>query len=331
MSMAVLSSVPVRAMIMASGRGDVPDLLASLGLSVEPETPSLVDAAKFYSVIETIVADGDDGLAYRYGASVDIDQFGVLGMAIKTAADIRSALARGERYIALLGDAVRYELRTTDRGGAAFIIEGRPAHRAGIAAANEGALAAILSVCRQSATAETSLVPTSVHFAHRAPSSREAAEAYFGCPVVYGAEYDALHLSADFLGTPTRLGDAAISEYLVGKLDDELRAALAERGIEARVRHVIANGLADGVPPMRVVAGRLGMSERTLHRRLGDDGLRYQDLVVDVRQSVATALLTTTDHTLVDIAFLTGFSEQSAFQRAFKRWTGRTPLEVRRS
>ena len=72
------------------------------------------------------------------------------------------------------------------------------------------------------------------------------------------------------------------------------------------------------------------MSERTLHRRLGDEGLRYQDIVVEVRRTVATAMLTTTDRSLVDIAFLTGFSDQSAFQRAFKRWTGSTPLAVRR-
>ena len=117
----------------------------------------------------------------------------------------------------------------------------------------------------------------------------------------------------------------------MGQLEDELRVALAERGIESRVRHVVANGLADGVPPMRVVAGRLALSERTLHRRLADEGLRYQDIVVDVRRAVATSLLTTTDHSLVDIAFLTGFADQSAFQRAFKRWTGRTPLAVRRS
>ncbi|MEO1059263.1 MAG: helix-turn-helix transcriptional regulator, partial [Actinomycetota bacterium] len=115
-----------------------------------------------------------------------------------------------------------------------------------------------------------------------------------------------------------------------GHLDEQLRVALAERGLEARVRHVIANGLADGVPPMRVVASRLGMSERTLHRRLADDDLRYQNLVVEVRRTLATAMLTSTDHTLVDIAFMTGFSDQSAFQRAFKRWTGRTPLSVRR-
>ncbi|MEM7342507.1 MAG: AraC family transcriptional regulator [Actinomycetota bacterium] len=329
--MAVMSSVPVRAMIMASRRDDVPALLARIGLEEHPGAESLVDAAAFYSVVETIIADGDDDLAYRYGAAVEIDRLGVLGMAIKTAADVRSALARGERYVALLGDAVTYELRIDGDRGAMFIIGGRPASRPGIAVANEGAIAAVLSMCRQAVGADTPLVPTSVTFAHRAPPSLDAPEAFFGCPVVYGAEHDALHLSADILATPTRLGDAAISEYLVGRLDDELRAALAERGIEARVRHVIANDLADGVPPMRIVANRLGMSERTLHRRLGEGDTRYQDLVVDVRQTVATALLTTTDHTLVDIAFLTGFSEQSAFQRAFKRWTGRTPLQVRRS
>lgn len=328
--MAVMSSVPAQAMILAAGRDDSGELLERAGIDPAATEPSLIDADAFYSVLELIVADGDQALPYRYGRLTEVDRLGVMGMALKTADSLRTALERAVRYIALLGDAVHYELRDTDHGGATFIIGGRPASRPGVALANEGAVAAVLAICRQIAATDAPLDPQAVSFAHRAPTAVAEAEAYFGCPVGYGAAFDGLHLDRAFLETATRLADAAISEYLVGRLDDQLKDALAQRGLQARVRHVIANGLADGVPPMRVVAGRLGLSERTLHRRLGDEGLRYQDLVVDVRQTVATALLTTTDHPLVDIAFLTGFSEQSAFQRAFKRWTGRTPLEVRR-
>ncbi|MEL6890138.1 MAG: AraC family transcriptional regulator [Actinomycetota bacterium] len=325
-----MSSVPAWAMIAASGRDDVPALLATLGLDPEPGAPRLIDADAFYSAIETIVADGDDGLPFRYAASLDVDSYGALGLAFKTASTLRSALERAERYVALLGDAVRYELRPEGRGGAAFIVGGRPAHRPGVAVANVGAIAAVLSVCRQVVENSPVLRPRAVSFAHQSSGSLDAAQEYFGCPVRHGQAIDALHFEEASLDSPTRLGDEALSEYLLDRLEDELRVALVERGIEARVRHVIANGLADGVPPMRVVAARLGMSERTLHRRLADEELRYQDVVVDVRRTVATAMLTTTEHSLVDIAFLTGFSEQSAFQRAFKRWTGQTPLTVRR-
>ncbi|MEO1061945.1 MAG: AraC family transcriptional regulator ligand-binding domain-containing protein [Actinomycetota bacterium] len=328
--MPMISSIAVRAMIAASDREDRPELLAHVGLDAGPAAPDLVDDEAFWAVIERIVGDGDDSLQFRYASSIHIDGYGASGLAFKTAVDLRRALERTVRYIALQGDTVQYELRPDGRGGAAFVLLGRPAHRLGVRIANEAALGAILTVCRQVVADGVSPTPTSVSFTHRAPSASAAGREFFGCSISYGAELDALHLDAAFLDTPTRLGDEALSEFLIDQLEGQLSTALAERGIEARVRHVIANGLADGVPPMRVVARRLGMSERTLHRRLGDEHLRYQDLVVEVRQSVATALLTTTDRSLVDIAFLCGFSDQSAFQRAFKRWTGRTPLAVRR-
>lgn len=318
-------------MIAASGRDDQAELLAHVGLDPGPAAPELVDDEAFWDVIERIVDDGDDALQFRYAASIDIDRYGAMGLAFKTAVDLRRALDRAVRYIALLGDTVQYEQRPDGHGGAAFVLLDRPAHRLGVRVANEAALAAMLHVCRQVVPAPSPSAPVSVSFRHGPPRSLEPAQDFFGCSLSYAAELDALHLDAAFLDTPTRLGDEALSEYLIDQLEDELTIALTERGIESRVRHVIANGLADGVPPMRVVARRLGMSERTLHRRLADDGLRYQDLVVGVREAVATALLTTTDRPLVDVAFLTGFSDQSAFQRAFKRWTGQTPLAVRRT
>ncbi|MFK8025077.1 MAG: AraC family transcriptional regulator ligand-binding domain-containing protein [Ilumatobacter sp.] len=325
-----MSSVPARAMIWASERDDVRDLLVGVGLDPDGGAPSMIEVEPFYAVLEDVIGDGDHDLVFRYARLLEIDSFGAMGLAFKTASSVRAALERAERYVALIGDVVRYELVVDAGGGGAFVVSGRPAYRPGVAVANEGAIAAFLSVCRQVVEEGLTLTPRAVSFAHSTSPSFDAASAYFRCPVRYGQDIDALHFDAATLNSPTRLGDEALSGYLLDRLDDELRVTLAERGIEARVRHAVANGLADGVPPMRVVAGRLAMSERTLHRRLGDEGLRYQDLVVEVRRTVATALLTTTDHSLVDVAFLTGFSDQSAFQRAFKRGTGRTPMAVRR-
>lgn len=82
---------------------------------------------------------------------------------------------------------------------------------------------------------------------------------------------------------------------------------------------------------MQAVAKRLGMSERTMQRRLGEQGLSYHGLIDDERRSLAQRLLKNTQTPILDIAFLTGFSEQSAFQRAFKRWTDQTPLDFRKA
>jgi len=255
----------------------------------------------------------------------------VLGLAFTTPPPLRVALLRAVRYVSLLGDVVTYELRPESDDSAAFVVAGRAAHRLGISIANEGAIAAVLSVCRQSVGTDTEVTPIDVSFAHRPIGTTAAATDYVGCTVRYGRDFDAVRLDAATVDASNRLGDDALSQHLIGQLEQELREVETERGLEARVRRVVANGLSDGVPTMRVVASRLSMSERTMHRRLADEGLRYQDLVVDVRRQLATAMLTSTDHTLVDIAFMVGFSDQSAFQRAFKRWTGKTPLAVRRA
>jgi len=77
------------------------------------------------------------------------------------------------------------------------------------------------------------------------------------------------------------------------------------------------------------IAAKLGMSARTLQRRLGDQGVSFQDLVDESQRRLSERLLRQTTYSMLDIAFMTGFSEQSAFTRAFKRWAGQTPRSYR--
>ena len=106
-------------------------------------------------------------------------------------------------------------------------------------------------------------------------------------------------------------------------------ATTSRRTLAAEVRAAVAAALPDGQPNKSQVARRLGMSERSLHRRLADDGHTFQDIATQARRDAAESLLRSSDHTLADVAFLTGFSDQTAFSRAFKRWTGHTPAAFR--
>ena len=85
------------------------------------------------------------------------------------------------------------------------------------------------------------------------------------------------------------------------------------------------------VAPVPAVARRLGLSERTLQRRLGEERLSFQKLVDEARRELAEGLLVQSDYSLAEVAFLSGFSEQSAFNRAFKRWMNQTPAAYRES
>jgi AraC-like DNA-binding protein len=87
--------------------------------------------------------------------------------------------------------------------------------------------------------------------------------------------------------------------------------------------------LSEGLPALSEVAQHFGMSGRTLQRRLADGGYSYQGLVDTARRQLAKRLLQETGYSLAEVAFMTGFSEQSAFTRAFKRWAGQTPRSYR--
>lgn len=102
-----------------------------------------------------------------------------------------------------------------------------------------------------------------------------------------------------------------------------------DTSLDKRVRIQISQSLSEGVPAVSEIASRLGMSARTLQRRLSDRGHPFQSLVDDARRELAQRLLRQTEYSLADVAFLTGFSEQSAFNRAFRRWQGQTPRSYR--
>jgi|GEM_PF-4232774 len=95
------------------------------------------------------------------------------------------------------------------------------------------------------------------------------------------------------------------------------------------VRSQISQSLSEGVPTIFDTAQQVGMSGRTLQRRLSKLGYSFQTLVDESRRELSERLLQETDYSLAEIAFMTGYSEQSAFTRAFKRWAGQTPRSYR--
>jgi AraC-like DNA-binding protein len=96
------------------------------------------------------------------------------------------------------------------------------------------------------------------------------------------------------------------------------------------VRSTVAEALCDGSPTIRKIARRMGTSVRTLQRRLELQGVVFKELVAEIRCELAHRYLADAQADLTEVAFLLGYSELSAFDRAFRRWTGSTPLVVRR-
>ena len=254
------------------------------------------------------------------------DDYGAFGLAWKSAPTLRASFARAERYWRLLTSVAEYEVRP--EGADAWMILHRAGERRlGLRMSNEATLASIASMIREVSTPD--FAPVEVHAKHPAPPATRAHESYFGCPMVFESDLDALLIPAAALRAPNRLGDEGITRFLLHHLDEELRRVEGTASLKDQVRDAIAASLTEGLPKMAAVARRLGMSERTLHRRLGAADLSFQGLVDEARRELALGLLVQSDYSLAEVAFLTGFSEQSAFSRAFRRWMDLTPAAYR--
>jgi AraC-like DNA-binding protein len=182
------------------------------------------------------------------------------------------------------------------------------------------------------------VIPTSLAFEHDAPARTAEHERIFGCPVSFGADATSLELSSDDLARPTLGPDPELADLLhkqadamVAKLGPPRGAGAAFAPHTARVREALTSLLPTGDATIDNVASALGASPRSLQRRLGDEGATFQGVLDELRRELALAYLASDTHAIAEIALMLGFSDQSAFHRAFVRWTGRTPGDVRRA
>ena len=293
---------------------------------VDPE--HMIGDSEFFALLERIADEVEHGrdVALRVGASMRCDDYGAFGLAFKSAIDLESSYLRVERYGRVVTSIANFRLVQGPDSTFMEVIPGEN-DRAGLRLTSELALGAATAISRE--VGGDDFAPLAVHISHSAPEDRSVFEAHFRCPIHFGASRDALEVSTERLRHPNRLGDTSISRFFDAHLDDALTQLPQADDLGRRVRDEVAQALSEGVPTLPRMAERLGMSSRTLQRRLADAGLSYRDLVDETRKDLADRLLRRTDYALADIAFLTGFSEQSAFHRAFTRWMSQTPRSYR--
>lgn len=173
-------------------------------------------------------------------------------------------------------------------------------------------------------------VPAVVTFQHQRPADTSAYEATFdGCKLCFGAQDNAFEFEAALLQMPLRTADVMLHGVLARRANQLLEAYIPGDGLVARVRADILRHLSDGRPGVERTAGRLGTSRRSLTRHLQQEGTTFSGLLQEVRMRMAKDYLRSTASSVEDIAFLVGFSESPPFVRAFKRWTGLSPLDFR--
>ena len=271
-------------------------------------------------------ATGDDAFGLHAAEAIRPGMFGVLDYAVRTAPTLRVAYQRLARYDRLLRDVAA--LRVVDHGETTRIeYADRPGGHPSRHAA-ECKLAGLVVVGAQ--VAGRALAPRAVELRHRAPPDTSEHARVFGIAPRFGAAADALVLDAAVLDAPCPAPDPTLWSVL----EQHAEALLAERPDPARfaerVRHDVGRALPEGAATLAATARRLRMSERSVQRRLAAEGTTYEAIVDDLRRELAARYLRDRSLAIGEVAYLLGYSEPSAFHRAFKRWTGATPAEARR-
>lgn len=167
-----------------------------------------------------------------------------------------------------------------------------------------------------------------VEFSH-SMGDVQALEAYFGCRILIGANCNRLTIHRRDLDRPFVSYNSELLEILTPVLDQSLDEQQCNRSITEMVKWIMKRSLTGGRPDVQTVASELGMSDRTLQRRLTDKGTSFNHLLIQVRHEQARELLADPSLDIKEVAFLIGFEDQNSFYRAFRLWEGDTPSNWR--
>jgi AraC-like DNA-binding protein len=272
-----------------------------------------------------------DGFPIRVVKRYSAGEIVPLGMVAQVAPDLRSAFQRMLDHQHALTGMVLARMHD-DAARSTTILEVLPVEGSDLGGRcrREMIVASGLKVARD-ITGEW-IRPRRVCFAHAEPRDPREHEAFFDCEVRFDSEYDGFELDRDTLAIPLPGADPDLSQFLVEHLHaiaGDPPADLAT--LEGSVRQAICSRLGKQPLAIGALAKELGMSSRTLRRRLIEQRTSYHDILDRVRRELADELLADPDHKLSEVAFLLGFSDASAFHRAYVRWTGRTPASRRRA
>jgi len=311
------AGVPVAPLLKRAGM--TPEAISEPGerLSVQSQIAFLDEAAN---------ALKDDCLGFTLARDFDLREVGLLYYVMASSQTLGDALTRVARYSKITNEALVFGYREGNNLTLNLSYSGVPRHsdRHQI----EFCMFAMLRICR--VLTGQNLVPQ--HFSishHRSEAASEMAR-FVGATVTFGADSDEFALNIDARGLPLVHSDNYLNDLLLKYCEAALagrRAGMPQ--LRTRVENMISSLLPHGRVLAEDVARSLGMSKRTLARKLSSEGLNFNEIFQELRRDLAVRYLDDRKLHVSKIAWLLGFREVSAFTHACKRWTGKTPSEMR--
>lgn len=270
----------------------------------------------------------DPGFPIYLSQRLTPGDYETIGFACMTRATLGEALKQAIRYHRIWTDGSRWELEERN-GTSTFSFEVDDPMRLGARCGTEQVLAEIIQAGRLLTGREWA--PREVWLRHPRPRDTTAHERFFGAPVLFDRPSSALVIDSPIFDQPLLKSDPKLATFFERQADEMLARFERSGAMVYRLRDYLAKGVRSGLPSLEAAASHLGVSTRTLRRRLQEEGTTFQDVLDQTRCELAKRYLLAERLAAGEVAFLLGFSEPSAFHRAFKRWTGQTPVTYQRS
>jgi AraC-like DNA-binding protein len=305
----------------------VPTLLRRAGLpaSLFEQEKIYITTAELFALWRTVAEmTRDPGFGLKLGTELRFERSHPVAIAGVCSRSFGDALQRLARYKQLTcPEEIRIHRKAQETSVEFFFIEAKEAQPDIMV---DLGLSWILNVARRGTDGE--IAPLRLELT-RPVRHRALLERHFGCRVRFKADRDALVFRSSDLDHPFVTHNEELVTMLGTQLDAELKARNASVTVGQQVKDALRRSLAGKRPTLRDVAQELGLSARTLQRRLTDAGITFQQLVEETRRELARHYLKQRTVELNEAAFLLGFEDANSFFRAFQVWEGTSPTEWR--
>ncbi|HEY2336882.1 MAG TPA: AraC family transcriptional regulator [Burkholderiales bacterium] len=302
---------------------------AGVDLAATPPPGERVEVDKIDAILGVAIPlIGDPAFGLHAARCWHPSELGVLGYSWLSSSTLRTGLERIVRYSRLVGERGATEIEDTKQGlKVHFSAErGDPAAVPVAAVFVDIVLALLLDLCRMNAGA--ALRPVAATLRRKKPDPADDYQRFFGCPVQFGVDQNTFVLSTKDADRPLPSANRQLAAVFDKMLTEEL-ARLDKYDVVSRTRAAVLEHLSSGEGTEHDTARQLHMSPRTLQRKLAEGKTTYAQLVDDTRKDLALRYIEDPRRSVTDITFSLGFSQPSAFTRAFRRWTGLSPSEYR--
>lgn len=310
--------------------GDARAICERVGLdpSALNEAQARIDLTLFdalWTEIARSLSDPDFGLHLAEWSRQAVGGGDVLSAVMMNSRTIGDAMRKLARYHDLATDGVRLELV---QQGELFLYAWYPTHADMPPNRHYAeAILGMLVISLRNLT-ENQMQFHEIRFRHRRPKDLSLHQRILGAPLAFEQPRNELVIRSQEIERPIFLANPALLERLEQFAQEQLADLYSPHTWADRVVQIIAKMLLGGdKPAINTIAYELAISARQLQNKLKQEGVTYRALLDQVRKEIALGYLNKPGATICDIAFLLGFSEQSAFNHAFKRWTGSTPRE----